>query len=155
MDGAVAQLPCLPVGARALAPGPLDGIIARPRIAPRDVVRPCVRDMIGEFVAHLLADSPLSADIRGSIGAWMGEIDAMISDGIDPILLDLDEEVERLEASWRGLLLEIRQRLSDLLIEVGHDDRPDQALPGPGSDPDTLKPLGAEAGRAQPHPEGV
>lgn len=153
MDGAVASLPCLPAGAQVLAPSSPDGINARTRTAPREAKRPCARDMIGDFVAHLLADRPLSTDIRGSIGAWMGEFDAMISDGIVPILLDLDEEGERLVASWGGLLLEIRQRLSDLLIEVGHDDRPDQALQDLGSDPNALKPLGAEANRAQPHPE--
>lgn len=47
-------------------------------------------------------------------------------------------------------LLEVRKRLSDLLIKVGNDERLDQALQDLGADPDKLKQLGAEAGRAQP-----
>jgi type VI secretion system protein ImpC len=118
MDSAVAQLQGVTVQEQAPEPSPLDEIIARTRIARHDVERQYARDMLGEFVDQLLAGKTLSADTQGSINTWIGEIDALITDQLNPILHH--EEFQRLEATWRGLRYLVDQAESgpELKIKV-------------------------------------
>lgn len=101
MDSAVAQAQAVTIEGQAPEPSLLDEILAQTRIARHDVERQYARDMLGEFVDQLLAGKTLSADTQGSINTWISEIDALITDQLNPILHH--EEFQRLEATWRGL----------------------------------------------------
>jgi type VI secretion system protein ImpC len=80
----------------------LDTIIENGRMAPDEGQRAYARDMIGEFVAQILADEKtLSKDTATLILQRIAEIDELISEQLNEIMHHPD--FQALEAAWRGL----------------------------------------------------
>ncbi len=80
----------------------LDKVIAEGRMARDDSQKALARDLVGEFV-HQVVDEGMTVgtDTLASIEDQIAKIDAILSAQLNEILHD--PELQRLEASWRGL----------------------------------------------------
>jgi len=80
----------------------LDKIISEGRLARDEEQRALARDLIGEFVAEIMAgEMTVSADTVAMINARIGQIDTLISKQLNAVMHH--PEFQKLEASWRGL----------------------------------------------------
>jgi len=80
----------------------LDQIIINGGMARDESQKDYARDMISEFVNQVLAEgTTVSGDVVASINNRIAQIDDLISAQLNEILHA--EELQRLEASWRGL----------------------------------------------------
>ncbi len=112
----------------------LDQIIAQGRMARDDEQRALARDLIGEFVAEVMAgEMTVSTDTQAMINARIGQIDQLLSKQLNAIMHT--PEFQQLEASWRGLQL------------PGHEQRDGQGPQAPGHER-------LEEGPAQGHGAG-
>lgn len=80
----------------------LDRIIQDGKMARDESQQAYARDLVGEFVNQILDEGmTVSKDTVASIEARVAQIDQLLSEQLNEILHD--EELQRLEATWRGL----------------------------------------------------
>jgi type VI secretion system protein ImpC len=80
----------------------LDKIVSEGKMARDESQKAHAKDLIGEFVSEILDQSmTVSKDTVAMINLRIAQIDQLLSDQLDEIMHA--EEVQKLEASWRGL----------------------------------------------------
>ena len=81
----------------------LDKIIVQGKLARDESQREYARDLVGEFVSDVLAEGggKVKGDVAEAINDRIADIDDLLSAQLNEILHN--PEVQRLEASWRGL----------------------------------------------------
>jgi type VI secretion system protein ImpC len=81
----------------------LDRMMTEGKMAREESQRPYARDLIGEFVEQVLAETGEAqrADVVEEINARIAQIDELISVQLDEIMHH--PEFQKLEATWRGL----------------------------------------------------
>ena len=80
----------------------LDDIVAKGNMARDETQTEHARDLVGEFVNQILDEGmTVSANTMAMLQSRIAEIDEKISNQVNEILHD--PEVQKLEASWRGL----------------------------------------------------
>lgn len=95
----------------------LDRIIQDGRLARDESQRGWARDILGEFVRQIMEGTvTVSADTELMINARIAQIDRLISNQLNEIMHHPD--LQKLEASWRGLNYLIQQSETGDLLKI-------------------------------------
>ena len=98
-------------------PSLLDKIIKEGRLGRDDEQRSLAKDLIGEFVAQVMAKTmTVSGDTQAMINARIGQLDTLISKQLNSVMHH--EDFQKLEASWRGLHYFVHQSETGTMLKV-------------------------------------
>jgi type VI secretion system protein ImpC len=95
----------------------LDRVIKEGKLARDDEQRALAKDIIGEFVEQVMDGAiKVSSDTQAMINERIAQIDNLISEQLNAVMHH--EELQKLEASWRGLHYLVHQSEGSTTLKV-------------------------------------